>query len=126
MIDDSPIKSSSWMIKSELTMVNSTGFASFELHFWNTKDIYIVVYEPSVKDVFYNLDLRCLSYWAQETGWNIPKVEDKLAQENIDYWKFFWSTGIVDSAFLDEMVGDKNKVPIDFGQKQKDIESGKI
>ena len=118
---------SDWMLASKLTMNHELGSAEFSLHFWNNKNIYIADYEPSVKDVFYNSDLRCLVYWAQQNGWNMPRVSDDLVKDNIEYWKFFWGVNLIDSGYLDNIFKDRSKVSLDYstGDSTEDDEEDK-
>jgi len=119
MLKDSPVTSKKWMLNSGMTLVNETGVSNFNLNFWYNGDVYIIDYMPSVKDVFYNLDLRCLSYWSQQNGWNVPKVSTDLVKQRLDYWKYFWSVNLVDSDYLDSAFGDRNEVPIDLGNESR-------
>jgi len=114
IMDKDSIKNSQWMIRSNLTLQHREGIAGFNIHFFYNGDLYIADYTPSIKEVFYNSDLSCLSVWSQENGWSLPKITTDLVKANEKYWKYFWSVSLVDSQYLDEIYEDKNKVNIDF------------
>jgi len=118
IMEKDSIANNKWMLQSYATVQYAEGFADFELHFFYDKNIYIADYQPSIKDVFYNLDLSYLLVWAQENGWNIPKITTDLVKLNEKYWKYFWSVNLIDSDYLDNVYGDKNKVNIDFEKQQ--------
>lgn len=97
-----------WMISSHVVISSSLGNSEMELHFYGDKNVFISEYVPSIGDVYYNPDLRCLSSWCQENGWLCPKPLKQLVRDNILFWKHFWETMIIDSPFLDEMYGKRD------------------
>jgi len=96
-----------WMIRSDLTVDSPFGYGSMTLHLYSNKDVYVIDYSPSMGDVYYNPDIQCLSAWAQEKGWNIPKPDKGIVQRSLEFWKHFWLTGLVDSDYLTEMYGER-------------------
>tara|TARA_Y100000310_G_scaffold325810_1_gene389875 strand:- start:3203 stop:3610 length:408 start_codon:yes stop_codon:yes gene_type:complete len=96
-----------WMLKSKLTIISMLGVADLEVDLYHTGIIYIISYEPSQKDVFYNSDLPALSCWAQQSGWQLPQPHPELVKSNMEFWKHFWDTNIVDSLYLENLYGEK-------------------
>jgi hypothetical protein len=99
----------SWMLESHVVISSQFGVAEMILHFCNNGDIYITEFVPSIKgDVFYNPDIRCISMWAQENGWHVPKPHPDLVRMDLGFWKHFWETGLVDSELLDKKFGKRD------------------
>jgi len=96
-----------WMLRSDATVDFPTNSCFFTLHFYHNKDVYIVDYQSSVSDVFYNSDIPCLSMWVQYKGWSCPKPHPDLIREEMGFWKHFWETRIVDSDYLDKRYGER-------------------
>jgi len=105
-----------WMIESGLQMRAVLGGriyeSSFLLHFYENGDIYIMEYAPSSEEIFTNPDIRGLHIWAGENGWKRIIPANDLVRTNIDFWKYYWETNLIDSDFLDKnygyrSVGDK-------------------
>ena len=94
-----------WMIRTSLTIDSEFGSGSMVLHLYSNKDFYIIDYNPSMSDVFYNPDIQYISCWAQDRGWNTPKPHNDLAKTDIEFWKHFWLTLLVDSDYLDKIYG---------------------
>jgi len=101
--------SKEWMLKTEAIIISEFGEASFILHFYYDGRVYIMEFasQGNTDDVYYNPDIRFLSFWAQESGWKVPQPFPDLVKENMDLWRYFWDTGIVDSDYLDKKVGKK-------------------
>jgi hypothetical protein len=96
-----------WMVRSEVTIDFPTNSCIFIVHFYQNRDIYIVEYQSSVSDVFYNSDIPCISMWSQDKGWNCPQPHPDLIRDAMEFWKHFWETGILDSEYLDEKCGKR-------------------
>jgi len=47
--------------------------------------------------------------WAQEAGWEIPSPHPDLIKSKYSFWHHFWDSGIVESKYLDELCGWRNK-----------------
>jgi len=98
----------SWMIASEVIVSSSFGSSVFTLHLYHNKDVYIMDFQStSGQEAFYNTDIPCISSWAQEYGWNLPKPCNDLVRTQEDLWKFFWETGIVNSELLVQRFGER-------------------
>jgi hypothetical protein len=105
----------SWMLESGVTITSSFGSSKMLLHFYANGDIYIMEFNPSTQgDAFYNPDVRAISSWSQSVGWNRPKPFPDLARENVDFWKHFWDTWIIDSEFLDKIFGEREDFDYDI------------
>jgi hypothetical protein len=97
-----------WMLESRIYISSEFGDAEAILHLYCNKDVYIIDFAPSAgNDGINNPDIRYLSFWAQESGWNIPQPFPDLVRLNFDFWKHFWGAGIVNSNFLDKKLGER-------------------
>lgn len=100
-----------WMLRSDMTIDSPSGLAHYVLHFYKDRTVRIIHYQPSVGDVYYNPDMQCIAQWTQEKGWNIPEPDTNLVRENIEFWKHYWETGLVNSDYLEERYGDRGYDP---------------
>jgi len=114
---DSPCKV--WHLRSNATITSESGIGIIEIQCNNEKDIYILNYNSSIGDLFYNPDIQALSMWAQESGWNIPQPHPDLVKSNISFWKHFWETFIIDSDYMDEKYGIRPQLVIDKKKRNK-------
>jgi hypothetical protein len=114
IMNDQDMDAAGWMIRSGLTIDSDFGLAQFVLHFYENGKIFIKEYSPSVGDVYYNPDLQALSYWAQQKGWQVPEPDTTIVKRNVDFWKHYWQTLIVDSAYLDEVFGIRPNMQPDY------------
>ena len=96
-----------WCIKTELTIDSSYGLARFSLDLHDDGKIFIIDYDPSVGDVFYNPDIQVLTEWAQSKGWKVPEPTVTLIKSNIEFWRHFWQTLLIDSAYLTKAYGER-------------------
>ena len=83
-----------WTIRTTLTVESDLGIAKY--------------------DVYYNPDVSALSEWCQRKGWNIPEPSVALVKSNIEFWKHYWETTLVDSGYLDEVFGVREVVRPDY------------
>jgi hypothetical protein len=100
------------MLSSNLILYSSFGLAQFDLSFFKNKDIYIKEYSPSVAEVFYNPDIRCLTMWSFENGWNRPKPHRDLIDQDVELWRHFWETYLVDSEYLERKFGSRESTEL--------------
>ena len=96
-----------WMLRTDVTIATDAGSTFMVLHFYNDGNVYIFKYMPSSSDIFFNTDIQYLSWWMQDSGWNVPRVHKELIDENIYMWKQYWETMLVDSEYLDGMFGER-------------------
>jgi len=97
-----------WMLESTVTINSDFGESSFILHLYYDGRIYITSFVSSPgNDAYYNPDIRFLSFWAQESGWKVPQPLPDIIRENMDFWRHFWETRILDSDYLDKKLGKK-------------------
>jgi hypothetical protein len=100
IMDSEVVPVPNWMLESDLYMCGDLGEANIVLHFYANKDVYIVSFKSDVMgndNSMYNPFVTTLSVWCQDNGWNMPEVYFLLAKDNVDFWKYFWDTGIVKS-----------------------------
>jgi len=103
------LDSPDWMLRTDAVISNNAGSCFFVLHFYANKDVYIINYLTSLPDVFYNPDIQYLSAWTQSHGWNAPRPHNDLVKDDIQLWKHFWETMLVDSEILDSKYGERLK-----------------
>jgi hypothetical protein len=96
-----------WMLESTLTIDSQFGLAVFYLHFFSDHKVRIMEYAPSVGKVYYNPDIGALSEWLQSVGWSVPEPNVFLVKENIEFWKHYWDTLLIDSDFFDKVYGER-------------------
>lgn len=106
------IPSKQWVVKSQITVQHALGFAAMVCDFYYDGRIIITDFASSLKDV-HTPDLRCLSYWAQKSGWQVPEPKPSLTEVWMDFWRRQWETYIVNSSYLDRKFGERK--PIIFG-----------
>ncbi len=104
MTKDFPYQSD-WMLSSTLTIDSQFGLAVMTLHFNADRKIFIIEYRPSAGDVIYNPEIPALSEWAQSKGWCVPEPSRELVKQDIDFWKHYWDTLLIDSSYLDGVFG---------------------
>ena len=86
-----------WVIKTELTIESKFGIGTMILNLYYDGRIYILEYEPSIGNVFYNPDVQAFSGWSQENGWKIPQPHVDLIRSSKEFWRHFYDTLIIDS-----------------------------
>ncbi|MHA1470334.1 MAG: hypothetical protein ACTSSP_07205 [Candidatus Asgardarchaeia archaeon] len=96
-----------WVLRSYLTIGGPTGIGTMEVQCHADGNVFILSYEPSIGDLFYNPDIQVLSMWLQENGWNIPQPHPDLVRNNKEFWKHFYDTLVVDSDYLDTVYGTR-------------------
>jgi hypothetical protein len=92
-----------WMIKSEATINSPFGEGFVSLNLYHTGVIYITKYIPSIGDVHYNPDVSALSAWAIDHAWNSVQPSKELAKDNVDFWKYYYDTNIVECDYYDDV-----------------------
>jgi hypothetical protein len=109
MLNETP-RSDKWVLRSFITIVSNSGEGSMEIQCHGDKNIYILDYEPSIGDLYYNPDIQAISMWAQENGWNIPQPHPDLIKSNKEFWKYFYDTLVIDSDYLDKLYGGRPQI----------------
>jgi hypothetical protein len=103
--------SDGWMLESNLLMGIRIGTKYMEatmlLHFYGNGNVYIMEYQPSSGDVFYNPDVRGFVSWAKYNGWKSIRPFRDLVKGNVKFWKYFWETHMVDSDYLEQQFGKR-------------------
>jgi hypothetical protein len=108
-----------WALRSTLTVTSDIGVGVMEVQCHEDGHIYVLEYEPSIGDVFYNPDLQVLSIWAQQNGWMVPQPHPDLVRNNKEFWKHFFDTLIIDSDYLEELYGKRNLIGEDDDKRKK-------
>jgi len=98
-----PPHNDKWVLRSNLTIMSPSGVGEMVIQCHGDGSIYIVDYNPSIKDVYYNYDIQVLSQWAQEKGWKTPQPHFDLVKIDKIFWKYFWDTSLIDSDYLNEL-----------------------
>ncbi len=119
MSSDFPAKTD-WMISTGLTVDSEYGISIFNLHLFFDGRIVIIEYQPSIGDLFYNPDIQAISAWAQQSGWEVPEVHIDLVKSNMEFWRHFWDTLLIDSPYLDSICGERETIR---EQDQRDMEA---
>ncbi|MCD6435908.1 MAG: hypothetical protein J7L15_05920 [Clostridiales bacterium] len=96
-----------WMLRTEATIISKFGVGEVVLSLFHDKKVYIVDYEPSIGDVYYNPDIPALSQWSQQSGWRIPQPHVDLIKIDQEFWKHFYDTLIIDSDYFDKIYGKR-------------------
>jgi hypothetical protein len=94
-----------WTLRSFVTISGQIGMGKMTIQCHGDGSIYILEYEPSIGDLFYNPDIQTLSMWAQTNGWKIPQPHPDLIKSNKEFWKHFYDTLVIDSDYLDDLYG---------------------
>ena len=99
-----------WVLRSRVTIASNSGEGAMEIQCHADGDIYILDYDPSIGDLFYNPDIQVISMWAQENGWKIPQPHPELVKTNKEFWKYFYDTLLIDSKYLDKLYGGRPQI----------------
>ena len=99
-----------WVVRSTVTIRSNVGIGSMIIQCHSDKNIYILDYEPSIGELFYNPDIQAFSVWAQSSGWNIPQPHPDLVKTNKEFWKHFYDTLVIDSDYLDSLYGKREQL----------------
>lgn len=109
-----------WAIRSDVSITSISGMGSMEMQFHNDRSIYILNYNPSIGDVFYNPDIQTISMWAQDRGWKVPQPHPDLIKRSKDFWKHFYDTLVIDSDYLDKLYGKRPQFSEDITEEEDD------
>lgn len=96
-----------WVVRSNATIIGPTGFGEMELQFHGNRNVYIIEYSPSVRDLFYNTDIPILSEWLQKKGWKVPEPSFDLIERDKVFWKHFYDSLLIDSVYFDKKYGER-------------------
>lgn len=111
--------SKEWMVRSNITIMSHFGFALLVCHFYQNGKVYISEYRPSTKDI-HNTDIRCLTFWCNQLGWNTPEPLPPLVDSWLLFWKKEWETYIVNSEYLDKKFGKREDRQFDDVKRDSD------
>ena len=96
-----------WMINTDATIISPFGIGEVELHLYYTGKVYIMRYIPSVGEVYYNPDIPAMASWALEHNWISVQPFADLARSEIDFWKHYYDTNILDCEYYDQLYGER-------------------
>ena len=102
----SPVPSDKWTIKSNVTILHGLGFGQVTCDFYSDDKIVITEFAPSAKDL-YCVDIRCLTAWAMQYGWQRPEPLPHIVKAWQEFWVLQWETHIIDSEYLDNKLGER-------------------
>lgn len=108
-----------WMIRSKVTVLSPFGFAILICHFYNTGKVYVSEYMPSSKDA-HNTDIKCLTYWCNEFGWQTPEPLPAVVDSWLSFWKSEWETYIINSDYLDKKYGYRKDIAFEDESEEHD------
>jgi hypothetical protein len=100
-------KPTQWVLRSNIGINNSFGYNEIVCQFKSDRSVDILQYEPIIRDVFYNIDIRCFAHWCWENGWSRPEPAPDLIRTKPDFWKHQWQSYVVDSAYLESKFGKR-------------------
>jgi len=109
MMEEIP-KSDNWVLRSLITIASNSGEGSMEVQCQADGNIYILEYDSSIGDLFYNPDIQAISMWAQANGWKIPQPHPELIKTNKEFWKYFYDTLVIDSDYFDKLYGGRPQI----------------
>jgi hypothetical protein len=101
-----------WMLPTKAIMYSIHGDSSFMLHFYKTKMVRIMGYEPSSANPYTAPDLGYLTMWCTENGWNIPQPAEPLVKENTEFWRYQFDTLVIDSDYMDRIYGVRKSLSV--------------
>lgn len=102
-----------WVIRSFVTITGQTGMGGMEIQCHGDGSVYILDYNPSIGNLFYNPDIQEFSMWVQANGWKIPQPHPDLVKINKEFWKHFYDTLLIDSDYLDKLYGVRPQLQIE-------------
>ncbi len=94
-----------WVLRSNVSISSDGGEGMMEIQCHGDGSFYILQYEGTIGEVFYNSDIQAVSMWAQANGWDIPQPHPDLVKEKKEFWKYFYDTLVIDSDYLDKLYG---------------------
>lgn len=110
LMSQEPPYSGKWVIRSNVTIMSPSGVGEMIIQCHGDGRVYIIEYNPSIRDVFYNNDIAAISQWCQENGWKIPEPHYDIVETNKSFWKYFWETLLIDSSYLDKLYGQRDQI----------------
>jgi len=98
-----------WCLVTKAIITSPVSVSVMNLDFYYDGKVVITEYNPSNKDVFYNVDIEALNFWMGQAGWKTPSiVTDALARENFKFWQHFKNIGFVQSHILEKESGNRD------------------
>jgi len=96
-----------WMIESTVNVTIETIIVRYVVHF--SYDGRTVIYSSGSSGMRAGDQraVRVLSSWVIDHGWKRPEPSPSEADAARDFWKELWTTGVVDSKYLQTKYGKR-------------------
>ena len=100
-----------WVLTTDLSIFNKPlrSQGDFELQLYKDGKVIIYDYLPSIGDLLYNPDLAALTMWCAGKGWQVPEPYPDLVTSDLEFWKHFWETSIINSELLERRYGPRDQ-----------------
>lgn len=98
--------SKEWVVNTTISIRHDLGYAQVSCDLYHNGRVIVVSYVSTSKDL-HRTDIRCLSHWAQNAGWNIPEPHPGLVDADKDFWRLQWETYIVNSEYMTNKMGTR-------------------
>lgn len=100
MEEDGPI--GEWMLRTEAFVTTQFISANYILHFWKDGRVDIFETDRPMRMDSFDEDLRQLSQWCKDAGWQDLSVNDRLLADRqaYEFWKRCFIAGLVVSEKL--------------------------
>ena len=108
-----------WVLRSHITVSSQGGMGVMEIQCHGDGSVYMLSYEPSIGELFYNPDIQVFSMWAQTNGWKIPQPHPDLIKTNKEFWKHFYDTLVIDSDYFDKLYGIRPQLEEEKSDKKR-------
>lgn len=115
IMDQQIFAKNTWMIRTDLQIQWSTvpnhavpcqGLSRFTLQIYSNKDVIIHQF-INMSGTVYSRDLQTLNIWCKQNGFNKPYPHKFLLEQNINLWKYYWQTFLINSQILDKKFGKR-------------------
>lgn len=93
-----------WMLRTEATVTCSDITMNYLLHFWKNGQVYIIKTDRPISLKVPDDDIRYLSEWCKNQGWERLIVDNNLLREpnGFEFWLRMYQAGIVHSELLEK------------------------
>jgi len=91
-----------WAVTSEVYLYTDLGLLQGRVSFYSDRTVGIFDCSCDNMDPQMNSEVPLFSQFVQQQGWNKPTVADSLARMDKYFWKYFYTTGIVNGNYLEK------------------------
>lgn len=104
-----------WMVESNISILWSTepdaplpmsGYFEAQIHAFHDANLVLTACQLPRG---LSRDIEIFSAWAQANNWNRPKISDDLILQNMEQWKYYWDTFLLDSDLLHKKFGEREQ-----------------